>query len=93
MIYLGGKKLPCGLLEPGLLSPFDLHDDAVLHDRQYGPVTESPQGVSNPGQGDVVRRCSGLWRGGGIVAMPLTVGWFVAHVMLGALLGIRGEDR
>jgi hypothetical protein len=25
--------------------------------------------------------------------MPLTVGWFVAHGMLGALLGIGEEDR
>ena len=93
MIYLGGKKLPCGLIEPGLLGPLDLHDDAVLHDRQDGPVTESPQGVSDPGQSGIGRRGSGLGRGGGIGAMPLTVGWFVAHVMLGALLGIGEEDR
>jgi hypothetical protein len=25
--------------------------------------------------------------------MPLTVGWFVAHARLGALLGIGEEDR
>jgi hypothetical protein len=25
--------------------------------------------------------------------MPLTVGWFVVHVMLGAMLGIGEEDR
>ena len=99
MINLGDKKLPVGLAKPGLLGPLDLHDDAVLHDRQDGPVAESPQGVSDPGQSGIVRRCSGLGRGGGIGAMPLTVGWFVAHVMLVALLGMgkrkdgRGSDH
>ena len=88
-----GKKLPSGLIKPGFFGPLDLHDDAVLHDRQYRPITESPQGVSNPSQGGIVRRCGGLGRGGGIGAMPLTVGLFVAHARLGALLGIGEEDR
>jgi len=57
MIDLGEKKLAVGLAKPGLFGPLNLHDDAVLHDRQNGPVTESPQGVSDPGQGGIgVRR-------------------------------------
>jgi hypothetical protein len=89
----GRQKLSDRLVEPGLFGSLNLHDNAVLHDRQDGPIPEPLQGVSNPGQGGIVRRCSGLGRGDGIGAMPLTVGWFVAHVMLGALLGIGEEDR
>ena len=71
VIYLGDKKSPVGLAKPGLLGPLDLHDDAVLHDRQHRPVTESPQGVSNPGQGGIGVRRVVLGRGG---AGGLTVG-------------------
>jgi hypothetical protein len=57
MIDLGEKKLAFGLAKPGLFGPLNLHDDAVLHDRQNGPVTEAPQGVCDPGQGGIgVRR-------------------------------------
>jgi hypothetical protein len=93
MIQRRDKKLPSGLIQPGFLGSLNLDDDAVLHDRQDRPVTESPQGVSDPGQSGIVRRCGGLGRGGGIGAMPLAVGWFVAHASLRALLGIGKEDR
>ena len=83
MINLG-EKLPVGLNKPGLLGPLDLHDDAVLHDRQDGPVTESPQGVSNPGQGGIGVGRAVLRRGG---AGGLTVGGLDAHGFLESFAG------
>lgn len=73
MIRQCDKKLPCGLIEPGLFGPLNLDNDAVLHDRQNGPVTESPQGVADAKQGGIRVCCGTLrwegWSGAGRLAV------------------------
>jgi hypothetical protein len=89
------QKLPSRLIEPGLFGPLYLHDDAVLHDRQDGSVTEPPQGVSNPGQGGIGGCRVTLRRGGCGGAGRLAVRGLGAHGFLEGLMerGILERER
>jgi hypothetical protein len=95
MILQCDKKLPSGLIKPGFLGPLNLHDDAVLHDRQDRTVTESPQGVPDAEQGGIRVCCGTLRWDGWSGAGRLAVSGLGAHGFLENLMdwGILERER